>query len=137
MIGFSGATVFPEGNIKLPVRIGENSATRDLMVDFLVLKVLAAYNIIVGRPFIHDAQAVVSTYHLTMIYMSNFQRAERIKGSQESTRSCYLASLKTLGRLAPSLNITREEAVKRSAKILSPKEEGEHSLMPKSSKKPK
>lgn len=67
VIGFSRATVFPDGSVCLPVRMGEGEKARDLMVDFLVIKVPAAYNVIVGRPFIHDAQAVVSTYHLTMV----------------------------------------------------------------------
>nr|XP_021860959.1 uncharacterized protein LOC110799981 [Spinacia oleracea] len=137
VIGFSGATVFPEGSIRLPVQIGEGRAARDLMVDFLVIKVPAAYNVIVGRPFIHDAQAVVSTYHLTMIYMSNFEKAERIRGSQDSARSCYLTALKTPGRLTPSRNIAREAATKRPAKGQAPRLGGESSLLPKKEKRQK
>ncbi|XP_056690127.1 uncharacterized protein [Spinacia oleracea] len=135
VIGFFEATVFPEGSIRLPVQIGEGSVARDLMVDFLVIKVTVAYNIIVGRPFIHDAQAVVSTYHLTMIYMSNFEREERIRDSQESARSCYLTALKTPDRLALAMNITREAAVKRPARNQSSKPEGEQSLLPKKEKR--
>ncbi|XP_056691650.1 uncharacterized protein [Spinacia oleracea] len=59
VIGFSGASVYPEGSIRLPVQIGKGASARDMMVDFLVIKVPAAYNVIIGRPFIHDAQAVV------------------------------------------------------------------------------
>ncbi|XP_056691635.1 uncharacterized protein [Spinacia oleracea] len=137
VIGFSRATVFPKGSIRLLIQIGEGRAVRDLMVDFLVIKVSAAYNIIVGRPFIHDAQEVVSTYHLTMIYMSNFEKAERIRGSQESARSCYLTALKTQGRLTPSMNITREAARKRPADSQKSKPEGEQSLLPKKEKRQK
>ncbi|XP_021851723.1 eukaryotic peptide chain release factor GTP-binding subunit-like [Spinacia oleracea] len=57
VIGFSGSTVYPEGSIRLQVKVGEGSEMRDLMVDFLIIKVLATYNVIIGRPFIHDAQA--------------------------------------------------------------------------------
>ncbi|XP_056698713.1 uncharacterized protein [Spinacia oleracea] len=108
VIGFSGASVYPEGSIRLPVQVGRGSSVRDLMVDFLVIKVPAAYNVIIGRPFIHDAQAVVFTYHLTMIYLSNLERTERVHGSQETARSCYLTAIKAPGRMVPKTNLARE-----------------------------
>ncbi|XP_056690374.1 uncharacterized protein [Spinacia oleracea] len=108
VIGFSGASVYPEGSIRLPVQVGRGVSARDLMVDFLVIKVPAAYNVIIGRPFIHDAQAVVSTYHLTMIYLSNLERTERVHGSQETARSCYLTAIKAPGRMVPKTNLARE-----------------------------
>ncbi|XP_056694879.1 uncharacterized protein [Spinacia oleracea] len=108
VIGFSGANVYPEGSIRLPVLVGRGVSARDLMVDFLVIKVPAAYNVIIGRPFIHDAQAVVSTYHLTMIYLSNLERTERVHGSQETARSCYLTAIKAQGRMVPKTNLARE-----------------------------
>ncbi|XP_056690308.1 uncharacterized protein [Spinacia oleracea] len=55
VIGFSRASVYPDGSIRLPVQVGRGVSARDLMVDFLVIKVPAAYNVIIGRPFIHDA----------------------------------------------------------------------------------
>ncbi|XP_057247518.1 uncharacterized protein LOC130589905 [Beta vulgaris subsp. vulgaris] len=85
VIGFTGASVVPEGTVKLAVKIGEGSRSKDLMVEFLVVDVPAAYNAIIGRPLIHDAQAVVSTYHLTMIYTSNDgnpRKSEAIKSRQ-------------------------------------------------------
>ncbi|XP_057251799.1 uncharacterized protein LOC130591870 [Beta vulgaris subsp. vulgaris] len=94
VIGFTGASVVPEGKVKLAVKIGEGSRSKDLMVEFLVVDVPAAYNAIIGRPLIHDAQAVVSTYHLTMIYTSNDGNPEKIRGNQESARACYLTALK-------------------------------------------
>ncbi|XP_048502738.1 uncharacterized protein LOC125498552 [Beta vulgaris subsp. vulgaris] len=94
VIGFTGASVVSEGTIKLPVTIGEVSHSRDMMVEFLVVDVPAAYNTIIGRPLIHDAHAVVSTYHLTIIYMSNKGKPKKIKGNQESARACYLTALK-------------------------------------------
>ena len=46
VIGFTGASVVPEGLITLLVRIGENEAARDVMAEFLVMDVLGAYNAI-------------------------------------------------------------------------------------------
>ncbi|XP_010677764.1 uncharacterized protein LOC104893366 [Beta vulgaris subsp. vulgaris] len=94
VIGFTEASVVPEGLISLPVRIGENDIARDVMAEFLVVDVPGAYNAIIGRPFIQDVQGVVSTYHLTMLYVSNGGSTSRLKGNQEMARSCYLTTLK-------------------------------------------
>ncbi|XP_010670084.2 uncharacterized protein LOC104887185 [Beta vulgaris subsp. vulgaris] len=94
VIGFTGASVVPEGTVKLAVKLGEGSRSKDLMVEFLVVDVPTAYNAIIGRLLIHDAQAVVSTYHLTMVYTSNDGKPEKIRGNQESARACYLTALK-------------------------------------------
>uniref|UniRef100_A0A803N8C9 Uncharacterized protein n=2 Tax=Chenopodium quinoa TaxID=63459 RepID=A0A803N8C9_CHEQI len=71
VIGFNRSPVRPEGSIVLLVRMGKGPVVRDVMAEFLVIDVPSAYNTIVGRPLIHDMQAVVSTYHLTMVYVSN------------------------------------------------------------------
>ncbi|XP_021713582.1 uncharacterized protein LOC110681765 [Chenopodium quinoa] len=98
VIGFNGSTVRPEGSIVLQVRMGEGPAVRDVMAEFLVIDVPSAYNAIVGRPLIHDMQAVVSTYHLTMVYVSNAGTTERVRGSQTMARECYVSALKQPGR---------------------------------------
>ncbi|XP_056692047.1 uncharacterized protein [Spinacia oleracea] len=67
VICFTWVSVVPEGIVSLPVQVGQGRDIKDVMVDFMIVKVPAAYNAILGRPFIHDAGAVVSTYHLTMI----------------------------------------------------------------------
>ena len=65
------------------IKIGQGLQSKDLMVEFLVMDVPAAYNAIIERPWIQDAQAVVSTYYLTMIYTSNTRWLEKNKGNQE------------------------------------------------------
>lgn len=55
VIKFIGASIVPKGTIKLPVKIGEGSQARDMMVEFLVVDFSTAYNAIIGRPPIHDA----------------------------------------------------------------------------------
>ncbi|XP_048498016.1 uncharacterized protein LOC125496559 [Beta vulgaris subsp. vulgaris] len=101
IIGFTGASVVPEGTVKLPVKLSEGSHSKDIMVEFLVVDVPTAYNAIIGGPQIHDAQAVVFTYPLTKIYTSNKGKSERIKGNQESTRACYLTTLKHFDHKRP------------------------------------
>ncbi|XP_010677758.1 uncharacterized protein LOC104893360 [Beta vulgaris subsp. vulgaris] len=102
VIGFTGASVVREETIKLAVKLGEKSHSRDLLVEFVVVDVPAAYNAIIGRPLIHDAQAVVSTYHLTMVYTSNDSNPEKLRGNQESARACYLTALRHSDRKRPA-----------------------------------
>ena len=99
----------PEGLILLPVRIGENDTVRDVMAEFLVVDVPQVYNAIIRRPFIHDVQGVISTYHLTMLYVSNGGATSRLKGNQEMVRSCYLTALKQPARRFRVSILGREE----------------------------
>jgi len=57
--------------IRWPVLIGEGESSRHLNADFLVVDVTSSYNVIIGRPLIHQAGEPVSTYHLTMLYVLN------------------------------------------------------------------
>uniref|UniRef100_A0A803N5K0 Uncharacterized protein n=1 Tax=Chenopodium quinoa TaxID=63459 RepID=A0A803N5K0_CHEQI len=98
VIGFNGSTVRPEGSITLQVRVGEGPAVRDIMAEFLVIDVSSAYNAIIGRPLIHDIQAVVSTYHLPMVYLTNAGRTERVRGSLTMEREYYVSALKQPSR---------------------------------------
>ncbi|XP_021757944.1 uncharacterized protein LOC110722980 [Chenopodium quinoa] len=68
------------------------------MAEFLVIDVPSAYNAIVSWPLIHDMLAVVSTYHLTMVYVSNAGTTERVRGSQTMARECYVSALKQSSR---------------------------------------
>uniref|UniRef100_A0A803MTY9 Uncharacterized protein n=1 Tax=Chenopodium quinoa TaxID=63459 RepID=A0A803MTY9_CHEQI len=94
VIGFNGSTIRPEGSLVLQVRIDEGAAVRDVMTKFLMVDVPLVYNAIVSRTMIHEVQAVVSTYHLTMIYISNNGFPERVRGSQTMARECYMTALK-------------------------------------------
>lgn len=79
---FNGSSSYLEdGKILILVTIDKGWATRNTMAEFLVVDVPSAYNMIVGRPLIHDIQWVVSTYHQTMIYVSREGHSEKIKGS--------------------------------------------------------
>ncbi|XP_057248568.1 uncharacterized protein LOC130590366 [Beta vulgaris subsp. vulgaris] len=101
VIGFTGASVTPEGLVSLPVRIGDGNEVRDVMTEFLVVDVPGAYNAIVGRPLIHDVQGIVSTYHLTMLYVTNEGTTAKLRGNQEAAKSCYLTTLKQPARRMP------------------------------------
>uniref|UniRef100_A0A803MV38 Uncharacterized protein n=1 Tax=Chenopodium quinoa TaxID=63459 RepID=A0A803MV38_CHEQI len=96
VIGFNGLMVRPEGSIVLLVRLGDGPAARDVMAEFLVVNVPSAYDAIIGRSIIHDVQAVVSTYHLIIAYVSNLGAVEKVHGGQVMAKSCYVTDLKNL-----------------------------------------
>lgn len=71
MLGFTGASKILEGIIKLLVKIEGKEMTRDAMAEFLVVDIPRAYNAVVRRRSIHEVQGIISTYCLTMLYVSN------------------------------------------------------------------
>ncbi|XP_021773353.1 uncharacterized protein LOC110737302 [Chenopodium quinoa] len=86
--GFNGSSSYPDGKILLPVSLGQDRARRSIMVEFLVIDAPSVYNVIMGRPLIHDVQRVFSTYYQAMIYVSDEGRSEKILGSQREAREC-------------------------------------------------
>ncbi|KAG7583777.1 Reverse transcriptase domain [Arabidopsis suecica] len=59
LAGFDGDFVMTIGTIKLPVFVGGTIA----WVKFVIIDKPAIYNIILGTPWIHQMQAIPSTYH--------------------------------------------------------------------------
>ena len=89
LIGFSGEQKFILGEVTLPVYAeGVNK-----MTTFLVLDSPSAYNMIMGRPWIHDMRAVSSIFHQVIRFPTKWGVKE-IKGDQQASRSCYQTTLK-------------------------------------------
>ncbi|XP_021773526.1 uncharacterized protein LOC110737475 [Chenopodium quinoa] len=89
LVGFSGETKKTIGEIKLPTYVkGIN-----LQVKFLVIDTLSSYNIIIGRPWIHEMKAIPSTYH-QIIKFSTKWGIQEIKGDPKEAKECYKIALK-------------------------------------------
>ncbi|XP_056688411.1 uncharacterized protein [Spinacia oleracea] len=71
LIGFNGSAAVPRGNITLPVTACQGQAARNVREEFLVIDCDLVYNAIMGRTMIHKMQAIPSTYHQMMIYVSD------------------------------------------------------------------
>lgn len=52
----------PVGVIHLPLRFGDKTKSRKLGVDFLVMDVPTAYNIILGNPTLQKVKVVIASY---------------------------------------------------------------------------
>ncbi|KAD4983228.1 hypothetical protein E3N88_19899 [Mikania micrantha] len=63
LVGFSGETVTPLGEITVQVTIGAGRFKRTESITFLVVRCPSRYNIIMGRPGISAFGAIVSTAH--------------------------------------------------------------------------
>ena len=89
LIGFSGEVKQTSGEVTLPVYTeGINMSTK-----FMVVDCQSSYNMILGRPWIHDMGAVPSTLHQSIKFPTPWG-IKTIKGDQENSRSYYQTTLK-------------------------------------------
>nr|GEX91774.1 reverse transcriptase domain-containing protein [Tanacetum cinerariifolium] len=61
--GFSGETIWPLGQLRLLVTIGDVDHSTKVWINFMIVRSLSPYNGIIGRPGIKEIQAVPSTAH--------------------------------------------------------------------------
>ena len=64
LIGFKNEEVKVQGVITLSITLGEEPMTTIAMVNFMVVKVLSAYNVLLGRPRQNALRVVGSSPHL-------------------------------------------------------------------------
>ncbi|GJW68331.1 reverse transcriptase domain-containing protein, partial [Tanacetum coccineum] len=63
LIGFSGETIWPLGQIALLVKIGDEVHSTSAWMNFMVIRSPSQHNAIIGRPGIRKIRAVPSTAH--------------------------------------------------------------------------
>ncbi|GKE09317.1 reverse transcriptase domain-containing protein [Tanacetum coccineum] len=63
LTGFSGETIWPLGQLRLLVTIGDANHSTKAWMNFMIVRSLSPYNGIIGRPGIREIQAVPSTAH--------------------------------------------------------------------------
>ncbi|XP_031097184.1 uncharacterized protein LOC116001447 [Ipomoea triloba] len=64
--GFTGDSIETEGSISLEVEIGTQPHVRRWEVEFVVVKIECAHNIILGRPALEDLRSIISMEHLCL-----------------------------------------------------------------------
>ncbi|KAK3025048.1 hypothetical protein RJ639_044799 [Escallonia herrerae] len=94
LYGFSNHPMVCEGIIALPVAVGTPPAQAKLMLDFVMVCVPSAYNVILGQTALNQLKVVVSTYHMKMKFPTEHDIGE-VKGDQVVARQCYMASCRT------------------------------------------
>nr|GEZ67206.1 reverse transcriptase domain-containing protein [Tanacetum cinerariifolium] len=63
LTGFSGEAIWPLGQLRLLVTIGDATHSTKAWMNFMVVKSMSPYNGIIGRPGLRAIQAVPSTVH--------------------------------------------------------------------------
>ncbi|XP_021739691.1 uncharacterized protein LOC110706082 [Chenopodium quinoa] len=77
LVGFGGGVVHPIGQVNLPVRLGERGEGRHMVICFLVVEELTAYNMILGRPTLNDSKAVI----IPSLMLLKFEKDDKTVGS--------------------------------------------------------
>ncbi|XP_073035186.1 uncharacterized protein [Primulina eburnea] len=93
LFGFAGHTVYPRGEITLPLTIGAEELRKTVMTVFTVVSAPTSYNIILGRPAMNALWAVASAYHQKLKFPVG-NRVGEVRGDQPSSRKCYAETVK-------------------------------------------
>ena len=93
LLGFSSKLVYPKGRISLRVQVGGASK----QADFPVVDVLSPYNIIMGRTWLHNMEAVPSSHHQKLKFplenQSSRTEVVTVKGDPYMAKQCLMVML--------------------------------------------
>ena len=112
--------------IELPVLMGNHPQQASSITNFVVVEAPSAYNVILRRPTLNQAKAVVLTYSLVVKFPTP-QGVGILRGDQVTARSWYVTSRH---RNAASKTLNVEEVDSRKEKEgVSPVEELTHVII--------
>ncbi|XP_025664789.1 uncharacterized protein [Arachis hypogaea] len=80
LVGFSGERVSIRGYIWLQTTFGEYPNSKTIDIQYLVVDCRSPYNIILGRPSLNAFNAIVSTVHLCVKFLSQDNKVITIHG---------------------------------------------------------
>ena len=89
LVSFTSETSMSLGNITLPV----TAQGVVKMIKFTVFDRPAAYNVILGTPWLYEMKVVPSTYHHCVKFPTPVG-VKQILGSQRTSRMCYMTGQK-------------------------------------------
>jgi len=81
-LGFGGQEVNPTGMIHLPFHFGDKVKAKNLEVDFLVVDVPTAYNVILGRPTLYRVEALITPYLFQLQFEADDGSVGTMQGDQ-------------------------------------------------------
>ena len=89
LVSFTSETSMSLGNITLPV----TAQGVVKMIEFTVFDHPAAYNVILGTPWLYEMKVVPSTYHQCVKFPTPVGVKQTL-GSQRTSRMCYMTGQK-------------------------------------------
>ena len=97
LIEFGNEEVKVQGVVTLPLTLDGEPKTTATMVDFIVVKVPSAYNVLLGRPSQNVLRAVGFSPHWKVKFPTPHGIRE-VKGDQQVARQCYNIAVKLKGK---------------------------------------
>ncbi|XP_021763664.1 uncharacterized protein LOC110728300 [Chenopodium quinoa] len=94
LVGFEGNIIHPVGQINLPVRFGQKGEGRDMVIRFLVVKELTGYNVILGRPTLNVAKAMIVPHLMLLKIERSDGKIGSIKERQKMAKECNQIAVK-------------------------------------------
>ena len=88
LVAFNGESINVEEEITLPVTAGTPPLTKTILVTFTVVYIPSAYNAILGRPSLNQLDAMISTRHLLVRFMTD-QGVGEMKGDDQTAKQCF------------------------------------------------
>ncbi|KAK4406630.1 hypothetical protein Sango_0669500 [Sesamum angolense] len=80
-------------HISLPLTLGTTHLRETCLLKFLVVDILSAYNVILGRPTLNAFRAIISTYHMK-IKFPVIRGVSEAQADALQARKCYVEAIK-------------------------------------------
>ncbi|VFQ88365.1 unnamed protein product, partial [Cuscuta campestris] len=112
--GFTGDSIEAEGVIAVPVIVGDGAHKAKLKMEFMVVSINCAHNMILGRPDLEDLECVISPYYLCMKFPT--PSGIGVARGDQKARSCYVRITKKLPRDETLVVHAQEEMRKLGAR---------------------
>ncbi|XP_021756652.1 uncharacterized protein LOC110721771 [Chenopodium quinoa] len=109
LVGFGGGVINPIWRIDLLVRIGDKKKCKSLVVQFLFLKDLTAYNNVIGRPTLNAIKAVIVPALMLIKFVCEDGSVDTLYGDQQTARDCYLTVVKPTSTPPELINVDKPE----------------------------
>ena len=132
LYGFSGEGIACMGSIELSVTLGDYPVSATKMMEFVVVDLPSAYNVLLGRPALVRLGAVSSLRHLAIKFPTS-SSIRTLKGDQLARRECYSISIRGKKQVrAQVLDIiqNKDEAVLKIDEEIDPRVEERADLEP-------
>ncbi|KAL0434516.1 UNVERIFIED_CONTAM: hypothetical protein Slati_2785900 [Sesamum latifolium] len=122
---FAGEVVHPRGVVSLPLTLGIGHTRRTCILKFLIVDVLSAYNVILGRSTLNAFQVVISMYHMKIKFPTS-EGVGEVQRDPLQSRRCYVEAVRKGQKRSsnealeetPSNKIGREGDLKRTRRLI-------------------
>ncbi|KAL0434987.1 UNVERIFIED_CONTAM: hypothetical protein Sradi_0206600 [Sesamum radiatum] len=92
LYGFAGEVVHPRGMTSLPLTLGTFPFRKTCLLKFLVVDILSAYNVILGRPIFKCFRCSQSMYHMKIKFLVD-GGVGKVQADILQAQRCYVEAI--------------------------------------------